>query len=134
MLITEAFAQYKAKLTNRNWSVSSFNEDGELVLSLWQDMFSQSTFNGKKSIKYSDKTSRWSGHGQKEFVRNLNDAVARDLPVVVRAVIANTSDIEEVKRGGDASKLKNTFNTKPDWKGTITIWDGDTFEIEFISQ
>ena len=46
-------------------------------------------------------------------------------------VIARTDDEEAIRRGEDASKLKNKFHVREDWAGKVTEWDGDNFEIEF---
>ena len=40
---TSAFARYGAKLTNPQWSVSAFGDDGCLVLSLWQNLLKRTS-------------------------------------------------------------------------------------------
>jgi hypothetical protein len=130
MLISEAFSKFQAKQKNVNWSVSSFNDSGELVVSLWEQYFHKTSRNGKPSMTYIDRVTRWNGAGQKEFIRNLNSA--NESESTVRAIIAKTNHPEVVEKGGDASKLKNSFSPKLDWIGQINDWDGDNFEIEFI--
>jgi len=132
MLISEAFSKFKAKQKNVNWSVSSFNDNGELVVSLWNQYFHKTSRNGNTSMTYIDKVSRWNGAGQKEFIANLDKATQTE--TVVRTIIARTNNPEVVDKGGDASKLKNTFAPKLDWIGKIKVWDGDNFEIEFIRE
>lgn len=103
---TEAFNKLGASPKNTVWSVSAFNKDKQLVLSLWQDFFK--TESGKAI--YVDSISRWHGHGNKEFRENFLIAYEKKMPI--RAVIARTNNIEGVKRGEDASKFHNTFSPK----------------------
>ena len=126
MQISDAFAQYGAKLKNVQWSVSAENAEEELVVSLWKHKFEKAI---GKSIKYVDTVSRWSGHGNKEFRERIDKAYLEKQ--AVRVIIARTNDEEAVNDGKDASKLSNTFHVRPDWAGTVTLWDGDNFEIEF---
>ena len=126
MGIKICFAEYGASLKNVNWSVSAINESGELVVSLWHQFFKKTAPN---KLTYIDRVSRWLGNGNKEFIANLEKGYKYDMSVCV--VIARTSDETAVLEGKDASKLKNRFHTRKDWKGKITLWDGDNFEIEF---
>lgn len=126
MLISEAFAKYKAKQKNVNWSVSAFNDSGELVVSLWEQYLNKTD---RSSYTYIDRVSRWSGHGNKEFIENLN--IADEKNSKFKIIIARTNKPEIVDGGGDASKLRNTFSVKLDWIGNLTVWDGDNFQIRF---
>ena len=85
MLISEAFASFKAKQNNVQWSVSAINENGELVVSLWDQFFEKRS---KDTITYVDRTSRWSGLGNKEFQQNLDYAHKNKLKV--RVIIAKS--------------------------------------------
>lgn len=105
MKITAAFSRYGASLRNVNWSVSSENAAGELVVSLWQHYFEA---NENRSIKYVDRVSRWSGHGNTEFRKRIDKAYSTQQ--IVRVIIARTDDEKAVDNGKDASKLKNTFS------------------------
>ena len=127
MRISEAFSQYGATLKNVQWSVSAENDAGELVLSLWKHKFEKPH---KNTIKYVDKVSRWSGHGNSEFRQRIEKAYRQEQKI--RAVIARTEDEAAVDRGEDASKLINTYHTRTDWVGQVSLWDGDNFEIEFV--
>jgi len=129
MLLTEAFRRFGATLKNVNWSISSENDKGELVVSLWQQYF-DAPKHGK--TKYVDRASRWSGHGNTEFRERIENASQSNQPV--RAIIARTNDPEAVDKGMDASKLKNTFHPREDWIGRVVLWDGDNFEIEFTRE
>ena len=128
MGISDEFAKYKANLKNVNWSVSAENPEGELVVSLW-DQFFEKPFGGK--IKYVDRVTRWSGHGNTEFRTRIDKAFKT--AQVVRVVIARTENEVAVRSGEDASKYKNTFHAREDWHGMVSLWDGDNFEIEFRS-
>lgn len=129
MGIKDCFAKYGAKLKNVNWSVSAENPKGELVVSLWNQFFTPPD-NGK--TKYIDNVTRWSGHGNAEFRERIQKAY--EINQSVRVVIARTNDEEAIRRGDDASKLKNQFHVREDWIGKVTLWDGDNFEIEFSSE
>jgi len=126
MGISAEFGKFGATLKNVNWSVSAENPGGELVLSLWKHFFKPPQ-DGK--IRYVDSISRWSGHGNKEFKERLAKAYRNQQ--VVRTVISRTSDEDAVRRGEDASTLKNSFGAKLDWVGLVVHWDGDNFTIEF---
>ena len=65
MLISEAFASFKAKQNNVQWSVSAINENGELVVSLWDQFFEKRS---KDTITYVDRTSRWSGKQSGQYI------------------------------------------------------------------
>lgn len=126
MGISAEFAKFGATLNNVQWSVSAYNKKGELVLSLWQHFFGKAVA-GK--ICYEDKVSRWSGAGNNEFRRNLEQAYASQQ--VIRAVIARTSNQAGVISGQDASQFKNSFAARPEWIGKVLLWDGDRFILEF---
>jgi hypothetical protein len=129
MGIKDCFAKYGAELKNVNWSVSSENAKGELVVSLWNQFFTPPS---KGKTKYVDKVTRWSGHGNTEFRERIEKAYNTNQPA--RAVIARTDDEEAIRRGEDASKLKNRFHIREDWIGKVILWDGDNFEIEFCAE
>lgn len=107
MRISEAFAKYGAKLKNINWSVSAENSAGELILSLWRRHFEKPEGN---TINYVDRVSRWSGNGNVEFRKRIENAFQTNQ--VVRCVIAKTDNKEAVDRGDDASKLNNKCDIK----------------------
>jgi hypothetical protein len=129
MGIKDCFAKYGADLKNVNWSVSAENAKGELVVSLWNHFFTPPI---KSKTKYIDKVTRWSGNGNIEFRHRIQKAY--DTNQSVRVVIARTNDEEAVRRGDDASKLKNRFHVREDWIGKVILWDGDNFEIEFSAE
>ncbi len=129
MGIKDCFAKYGAEVKNINWSVSAESAKGELVVSLWSQFFMAPS---KDRIRYIDRVGRWSGHGNSEFRRHIQNAY--EIDQVIRAVIARTNNEEAVLRGKDASKLKNRFHVREDWIGKVIRWDGDNFEIEFISE
>ena len=126
MLISEAFTTFKAKQKNVQWSVSAINESGELVVSLWEQFFEQ---RGKGTVTYVDRASRWSGAGNSEFIKYVNDA--QENSRAVRAIIARSKQPHVIAAGGAANSLGNTFHPKTDWIGKIILWDGDNIEIEF---
>ena len=109
--------------------MSAFNDKNELVVSLWEQYFKKLE---QGSMTYIDQTSRWNGHGNKEFISNLNKAIENKSNV--RVVIAKTNKPDVVAHGGDASQLKNTYSVKPDWLGKIEVWDGNNFQIKFTSE
>ena len=81
MGIVDEFARYKAVLANRFWAVSAETK-GEIVMSLWQDFLKAE---GGRWI-YSDRLSRWSGHGNRLFATHLEKAWTDQLPI--RIVLA----------------------------------------------
>jgi hypothetical protein len=129
MLISEAFKAFNTTLNNIQWSVSAINLDNELVLSLWEQFFEKRS---KGAMTYVDNASRWSGAGNNEFRKNFQQAF--DNKSTIRAVIAKSKKPDVIAEGGSGANLGNTFHPKPTWVGTITKWDGDNFEIEFIQE
>jgi hypothetical protein len=125
--LSEAFAQYGAKLANPQWAVSAKAEDGSVVMSCWAHFFKP----GDGGLRYEDTLSRWSGNapGNNLCGQHVADAFNNKLPV--RLVIATAVDTEVVDSGNDASKVKKTFHTRPDMIGRITHFDGDRFIIDF---
>jgi hypothetical protein len=125
--LSEAFAQYGAKLVNPQWAVSAIADDGSVVMSCW--------FHYLKAVdgalRYEDTLSRWSGNtaGNNLCRQHVEDAFNNNLPV--RLVIAKTDDTAPVDSGQDASKVKKEFYAKPEMTGRITYFDGDKFIIDF---
>lgn len=126
---TEAFKRYSAVLDNPNWAVSAISSDGALVISCWEQYFKPSQ---PGVLIYGNSLSRWKGHnkpGLNLLRKHLERTDSEDL--AVRLVMAKTSDPGAVDRGGDASKLKNTFSVREDLIGKLTSFDGDNYRIEF---
>lgn len=126
---TTAFNRYKAKLDNFNWAVSAISADGALVISCWEQYFERPA-NGV--LRYVDSLSRWNGSnraGWNLLRRHLEMTLAGKLEV--RLVLAKTDNPAAVAKGGDASKLNNTFSIREDLIGRLTHYDGDRFTIEF---
>jgi hypothetical protein len=126
LTLSEAFAEYGAKLANPQWAVSAMTDDG-VVMSCWAHYFKR----GDGGMRYEDTLSRWSGNtaGNKLCGQHVADAFNNKLPV--RLVIATADDTEAVDSGHDASKVKKTFHVRPDMIGRITQFDGDKFIIHF---
>lgn len=105
---TTAFNRYKAKLDNPNWAVSAISADGALVISCWEQYFERPA---DGVLRYVDSLSRWNGSnraGWNLLRRHLEMTLAGKLEV--RLVLAKTDNPTAVAKGGDASKLNNTFS------------------------
>jgi len=129
MGITDAFRKFGAKLKNTYWSISAENDDGELVVSLWEH-YREVLGNGR--LAFNDRISRFSSvnpNGSAELMELISKAF--DKEQTVRVVIAKTSNPEAIDNGEAASNARNTFNPKLTWVGRVTAWDGDNFRIEF---
>ena len=132
MGISDEFRKFKASLKNVNWSVSAINEKNELVVSLWGHRPLLKFDKDKRIQIYTDKITRWSGHGKNEFRKNLDNALKESL--TVRAVLVklkNVDDFSKILAGEDASYFAKNFTAKDGWIGKITLWDGENFTIEF---
>ncbi|MFT2157968.1 hypothetical protein [Pseudomonas putida] len=126
---TEAFKRYDAVLDNPNWAVSAISSDGSLVISCWTHYFEKRQ---PDVLVYVDSLSRWKGYnkpGLNLLRKHLEHTASEN--VMVRLVMARTSDPAAVDLGGDASKLKNTFSVREDLIGKLITFDGDNFTIEF---
>lgn len=119
--IDKAFKSYGATLVNRPWAVSAVI-DGAVVMSLWQHKF-------KRGSLYEDKLSRWSGNGNSQFRKDLQQAWDEKLPV--HLVVAVSGDPAAVDRGEDASDIPKHYSIQPYWVGEIETFTGDEFTIRF---
>lgn len=135
MGIKDQFAKFGAAQKNVQWSVSAFNEAGELVLSLWYDKDFLKKAPDSPHYIYTDRIDRWSGNGRNEMEVNLNKAWEQKSKIrAVLSKLTRSEDIEQVKAGADASEFPKTFYAKPDWAGELKVWNGTDFIIEFASE
>lgn len=125
---TDAFAHFGANLRNTVWSCCALNQEGELVLSLWQPLFGAPS-GGK--IKYRGDMQVWTGPGRDEFTNAMDEAVENDRPL--RCVLLHTTEPEKLKEKGSKLGVKKSYSVRPDWVGRILSWDGVIFELEFES-
>jgi hypothetical protein len=126
--LEEAFARYKAQLSNRMWAVSAIAADGSLVVSCWAHHFGGGA---KGEMRYTDTLSRWGNNspGNNLLRQHLNDAQAKNLAIrLVVATAVNPKDLEGIT---DASKVAKTFHVREDVVGSLHSFDGDTFVIDF---
>ncbi len=129
LTLTDAFANYGAKLKNTRWACSAIADDGALVISCWQH-FLKSYDNGHK--RYHDHLSRWLGNhqGRNLLAKHLKMAIEDNLQV--RLVVATLDDTKEsISTDGDASLLSKTFSIEKNLVGKVVEFDGDSFVIEF---
>jgi hypothetical protein len=124
---TEAFRVFGAKLVNPMWAYSALANDGALVLSCWSHKLKLKD----GLLSYTDHLSRWRANtpGKALLVEHL--AQAKDSETPVRLVIATTDQPEVVDRGEDASAISKTFHVKQDVVGRVTVFDGESFVLEF---
>ena len=125
----EAFGRYKAKLTNVQWSVCAVNDDGELVVSLWEHHRDK---NHKDKLVFTDSFDRWSGPGNNEFRTNISNAFRTNQPV--RLIIVATKDTDTVQNGSDASVVKKSFRVRPELIGKVTEINDGNYSICFMKK
>lgn len=125
--IQRAFARFGAKLHNVQWSVSAWNTDDELVVSLWAHHYDRDSPAGV--AEYFDRLDRWRGPGNAEFRSNLGRAYKERS--IVRLVVANTHEVEHVQSGKDASKVKKSFDPRMDLIGELVLLDGENYRFRF---
>ena len=125
--LSEAFAEYGAKLVDPQWAVSALTDDGSLVMSCWMHYFTKID----RVLRYEDSLSRWSVNapGTNLFKQHIEDALKNNRPV--RLVIAKTDEIEAVDSGQDDSTVNRDFYSRPDMIGRVTHFDGDKFIVDF---
>ncbi len=123
----EAFAKYKAKLRNVQWSACAVNNDGELVVSLWRHHIDRSQTD---ALVFKDSFDRWSGHGNNEFREKVTNAYKTNQDV--RLIIADTEDTASVEKGVDASTVKKTYRVRPDLIGKVTDIEGGLYTVTFV--
>jgi len=122
----EAFGRYKAKLRNVQWSVCAVNDDGELVVSLWEHHRDK---NHKDKLVFTDSFDRWSGPGNNEFRTNISNAFKTNQ--TIRLIIVATDDTKSVQDGRDASAVNKSFRVRPDLIGKVTEIDDEKYSISF---
>lgn len=124
--IKDAFLKYKAEQRNVQWSVSAWNPDGELVISVWAH---HQLPNTPGAMEFEAFASRWAGPGNKEFRENVQRAFETNASL--RLVIAKTDEIKRVEASEDASKIKKEFSVRTDLVGKVVEWDGDRYLFRF---
>ncbi|NVK41586.1 MAG: hypothetical protein HWE39_10130 [Oceanospirillaceae bacterium] len=124
-----AFAKFGATLKNVQWSVSSINNNNELVVSLWAHHRDPAI---KDAMVFSDSFDRWSGPGNNEFMTNVTRAHQESLPV--RLIIVSTEETQRVQSGEDASRVKKRFSPRDDLIGKVMSIDGDRYTIRFVKE
>lgn len=124
--IAEAFRRLGATLKNVQWSVSAFNDSGELVVSIWEHHRDKSM---EGRLVFSDRFDRWKGPGNNEFRKNI--ATAYETNTDLRLIIVATRDTELVQNGVDASTVKKSFRVRQDLVGKVLKIDGENYSIEF---
>lgn len=133
MKYVEAFGKYGAKLTNPQWSVSAFGEEGGcLVLSLWQNLLRRGPEKG--TLEYRDTLSKWKGNfgGRSELQGHLSTAKTSSLPIkLVIAHPATLADAALVGMVADESEINKTFSVRKDLIGSLESYDGDELHIVF---
>ena len=130
LLYSDAFAAYGATLANPQWAYSAVASDGAVVLSCWSHKLKLT--DGK--LRYADRLSRWKPNPAGKNLLNEHLTLGQSRPV--RLIIATTQKEYEdvVDRGEDASTIPKTFHIREDLTGTVTLFDGDNFELEFRRQ
>jgi hypothetical protein len=128
LTVNEAFAQYGAKLVNRQWAVSSIAENGDLVMSCWSHYFKSPE---KGTLRYSDTLSRWNTNtaGNSLLKEHLASAFKDNTPV--RIVFATTEDTGLVDSGLDVSAARKKYHVRRDIKGHIVSFDGNSYILDF---
>ena len=124
---TDAFARYGAKPRNAQWSVCALSESGELVVSLWEELFDKRPVDG--ALRYRDSFARWSGPGSNELRQAVSEALASGRRV--RAVIAHAKKAGALKSGIAGSRIPKTFSAREGWLGEVESVNGDDFVIRF---
>jgi hypothetical protein len=132
---TGAFDRYGARLTNPQWSVSAFGNDGSLVVSLWFPLLKFDR--ASRTLSYSDVLSQWKGNhtGRGEFIRHLQ--MAKDTNAAVMLVIAHPANAAAAQLIGnvpDESVIPKTFESRENVIGTLEMFDGDALRIVFRSR
>ena len=125
--IQRAFARFGATLRNVQWSVSAWNENGELVASLWAHHYDPASPKG--TAEYFDMLDRWDRPGNTEVRWNLARAYRESS--VVRLVVASTKDTEHIQSGKDASKVKKSFDPRMELVGKLVMLDGENYRFRF---
>jgi hypothetical protein len=128
MTVSEAYAQYGAKLVNKQWAVSSIAENGDLVMSCWSHYFKAPE---KGTLRYSDSLSRWSTNeaGNSLLKGHLSEALKDNTPI--RIVFATTGETALVDAGRDGSAIKKKYHVRKDIRGHIVSFDGDKYVLDF---
>ena len=128
MTVNEAFAQYGAKLVNRQCAVSSIAANGDLVLNCWSHYFKSAE---KGTLRYSDALSRWKTNetGVALLKKHLAEALKDNTPV--RIVFATTEETALVDSGLDVSAADKKYHVRKDIKGRLVSFDGDQYVLDF---
>ena len=126
LAISAAFARYGATLKNPQWSVSAWAPNGNLVVSLWNHHYRKGPSN---TMEFADSVERWSGAGNNEFRRNIEDAFMHKK--AVNLVIVSTVETERVQAGEDASYIPKDFDAREDLIGEVLSYNGTDYVFQF---
>jgi hypothetical protein len=129
--ITDIYREYGAKLKNVQWSVSAWNDKGELVVTLWQHHLISDK--ETSSIVCEVDLNRWSGLGNDEFRRNVQKAYKENSPVRMAVVrVKNKEGLEKVKAGTNASEIPKSFSARKDWVGHVVFVSREVAKFSFL--
>jgi hypothetical protein len=119
--LSDAFARFGAKPSNRLRGLSAMAADGALVLNCFLAYFGHPA---RGVLRYEDRLSRQSpGGSDTELLgRHLTLAFAGALPV--RMVVSS-------RVAADTGSSSSAYHVRPDLIGKVAAFDGDHFIVDF---
>jgi len=122
--LSDAFARFGAKPSNRLRGLSAMATDGALVLNCSQEHFGHPS---RGVLRYEDKLSRQSTTPRDTEQLGRHLTLARDGALPVRMVVCSRT---ATKSGGCSS----SWHIRPDLIGKVAEFDGDRFVIDFVRE
>lgn len=118
--LIDAFGRYGATPSNRVSGLSAIAADGAVVLNCSQQYFAHPS---RGVLRYEDKLSREPQDSKGLALLRQHLALARDGDLVVRMVVAFSSDLKR--------SAARSYHVRPDLVGKVVEFDGDHFMVDF---
>jgi hypothetical protein len=122
--LSDAFARFGAKPSNRLRGLSAMATDGALVLNCSKEQFGHPS---RGVLRYEDKLSRQPTTARDTELLGRHLTLARDGALPVRMVVCSQADN---KSGGRSS----SWHIRTDLIGKVAEFDGDHFVVDFVRE
>ena len=122
--LSDAFARFGAKPSNRLRGLSAMATDGALVLNCSKEQFAHPS---RGVLRYEDKLSRQPTTARDTELLGRHLTLARDGALPVRMVVCSRT---ANKTGGRSS----SWHIRTDLIGKVAEFDGDHFVVDFVRE
>jgi hypothetical protein len=119
--LIDAYAKFGAKPGHRLRALSAIASDGAMVLSCATPQFLRPA---RGILRYEDRLSREADDAAGKALLGEHLTRARDEKLAVRMVVVSSAT-------GSTGRSSRSFHVREDLVGTVTLFDGDHFIVDF---